>query len=125
MTCSTSLSSSKTSDSILSFPASIFEKSSTSLITPSRVCDDCSIWDRLVFCSSFTTDFCVSFVSPTMAFTGVLISWLIRAKNSDFASVAFCRFNASSRNSRFCLSVITNIKNKRIATQQIVTMMYT
>ena len=75
-------------DSISSFPASIFEKSRMSLIILSNVCDAPSICIKLVCCSLSSAARWDSLVRPIIAFNGVRISWLIRAKKSDFALVA-------------------------------------
>ena len=75
-----------TSSSIL--PLSIFEKSRISLMiakSASPLLLMISIWSR---CSLFRSVPRRIPVRPMTAFRGVLISWLILAKNSDFALVA-------------------------------------
>lgn len=86
-----------------SFPASIFEKSSTSSIRrskakeESRIVRTASAWysDRWP-CERTST-------MPMMPFMGVRISWLIVARKADFAAFAAsaCLFASSSSRVRF------------------------
>ena len=95
-------------DSISSLPASIFEKSSMSLIILSRVCDAPSIWIRFVCWSLSSAARCESLVRPIMALSGVRISWLMRARKSDFAFVAFWRSWVSASSALRCWRVLSH-----------------
>ena len=70
-------------------PASILLKSSTSLSSPNKCVLDISIFLKQseTFSSSPTCILAMA-VIPIIAFIGVLISWLIRERKSDFASLA-------------------------------------
>ena len=57
-----------------------------------------------VFCLGSRSDFASSSAMPSTPFIGVRISWLILARNSDFArsaSTALCRASCSSRSCDF------------------------
>ena len=85
--------------SICSLPASIFEKSRTSpMIVISDCAELCEVSTMLRWCSSrFVRDRTSSM--PMTPIIGVRISWLIDARNVDFARLA-C--SASSRASAAC-----------------------
>ena len=89
MICETSLRTSlrqKASSLRLTFPDSILDISSTSLISSSKCAPESWIFFRqsAVFFSSPSV-FSAMAVIPRMAFIGVLISWLILDKKSDLA----------------------------------------
>ena len=71
-----------------SFPASIFEKSRISLITVRSESADDLTNCRYSCCSASRSVSRASSVIPRIPFIGVRISWLILARNSDFARVA-------------------------------------
>ena len=63
------------------FPASIFEKSKISLITPSNMRDEAFIFSRYSSCLGVKEVSFISSLKPIIALIGVRISWLILAKN--------------------------------------------
>ena len=73
----------------VSFPLSIFDISSTSLIRPSRCLLDKAIFLRQC-CTCSISSMCVVAIAviPTIAFIGVRISWLMFERNSLLALVA-------------------------------------
>ena len=75
------------------WPASIFEKSSISLITDSSESPEVRITSTYSFCSSVNSVSRSNLVIPITPFIGVRISWLIFARNlllARFADCAFC-----------------------------------
>ena len=79
---------SKSISSRSSLPASIFEKSRTSFSTAIRLAAHARARSRKSRRSSASVVSSASSVIPKMPFIGVRISWLIVARNSDFASDA-------------------------------------
>ncbi len=77
-------------------PASIFEKSSTSLMTPSSASPDETAVSTSARCSSLSAVSSSSSSIPITPLSGVRISWLMFATNSDLASEA-ARASASAR----------------------------
>ena len=73
----------------VSFPLSILDMSSTSLMSPSKCRLDSEIL-RKQFCTCLRSSICAvaMAVMPTIAFIGVRISWLILARNSLLALLA-------------------------------------
>ncbi len=79
-------------------PASILEKSSTSLRMLSRDLPDCVIMSRYLRWSGDSSVLCSRWVMPSTALSGVRISWLMLATNSVLARLAAsaCSLAASS-----------------------------
>ena len=73
-------------------PASTLERSRMSLIRRKSERPEASMEWRYFFSCSFLRHFCSKVEKPRMAFMGVLISWLIAARKSDFVLVAFSAF---------------------------------
>ncbi|MNN75180.1 hypothetical protein D3C81_1914630 [compost metagenome] len=81
----TSVARSKRISSMLIWPDSTFEKSRMSLMMPSNVDDDD---DTVCSCCSCASDSGVRSSNsrlPRMVLSGVRISWLMVARNTDFA----------------------------------------
>ena len=74
--------------SIVSFPASIFEKSRMSLMTVSSDSPDALTMSRYSRCSESSSVSSASSVMPMTPFMGVRISWLMLARNSLLARLA-------------------------------------
>ena len=76
---------------MVSFPASIFERSRISLISPSRSCPPRCTQPSEASCSALSgpsTPASSASVNPRIAVIGVRSSWLTLARNRDFASLA-------------------------------------
>ena len=72
-----------------SFPASIFEKSRTSLRITRSAAPDRSIVSTYSTCSSLRSVAASNCAIPKTPFIGVRISWLILARNCDFTEAVF------------------------------------
>ena len=90
-------------------PASIFDMSRMSFMS----CNNCPLFDWIIreysSCSSFVSAPHNSSENPTMALSGVRISWLMLARNADlrlFSSSAF--FLASVSTFSICLRLVTS-----------------
>src|SRR6266851_3311892 len=91
-------------------PASIFVKSRMALMTVRRDAPETLTSSRYSRCSGVRVVCRASSVIPMTAFIGVRISWLILARNSDFARFAasaacFALCRASSARSRISISL--------------------
>ena len=86
-------------------PLSILDISSTSLIRLSRCCPDKPIFlkQSFTFAGSSKWASAISFM-PSTAFKGVLISWLILERKSDFARFASSAVSRAERSSFACAS---------------------
>ena len=85
-------------------PASIFEKSSTSLITPSSASPDSeavATYERWAESSSVSER--ISSI-PITPLSGVRISWLMLARNSDFAREAAIASASARRRSEMSVA---------------------
>ena len=86
-------------------PASIFEKSKISLIISNKELADCKTVPMYCLCVVSNSVFINKSVKPMIPLSGVRISWLIFAKNSDLAllaSSACCLAICSSLRVRCC-----------------------
>ena len=87
----------------VSFPLSILDMSSTSLISPSRCLLDSVIFARQSFTRSVLSILDIAIVvMPTIPFIGVRMSWLMLERNSLFALFAFVASFLASSSSCIC-----------------------
>ena len=90
-------------------PASILEMSRTSLTMASNDSPEARTSSRHSRCSAVSSVCSATCVRPMIAFIGVRISWLMLARNSDFARLAcsaacLATSNSASARSRICIS---------------------
>ena len=91
--------------SISIWPDSILEKSSMSLMISSRANEESRTVVAMRFWSALSGVCLSSSIMPITPFIGVRISWLMVARNADFASLALWAASVSFSNSvrmRFC-----------------------
>jgi len=87
------------------FPASTLERSNISLIRLKRCLPLVLMLSTYFFCFSFNGPkywSCITSAKPIMAFRGVLNSWDILARKSDFARLAASAWTLACSSSRFC-----------------------
>ena len=97
----------------VSFPLSILDMSSTSLISPSRCRPDREIFRRqfCTCCMSFRLAVAMA-VMPTMAFMGVRMSWDMLERNSLLARLACTASRRAWSSSAICWRIIRKTRRK-------------
>ena len=82
------------------WPASTFDRSSTSLRIWSSDCDEALMTPSMSRCSRLVVEISSSSTIPRMAFIGVRISWLMAARNALLARLAVSAASRASRSVR-------------------------
>ena len=97
---------------ICSLPASILEKSKTSFTIVSRLSAAVSMIRTCSCCSVGKAALVNSRLNPKIAFSGVLISWLILARNCDLTLLAFMASLRAISSLAFCSSISSILLRK-------------
>ncbi len=113
-TSSTRARNSKSTISSSSLPASILEKSKTSLMILSRLTPDCWMTSAKRRCLAGNSVPNRRSAIPRMPFIGVRISWLMLARNCDFARLAASARSLAALSSRTsaCSSLLAADKSR-------------
>ena len=95
-------------------PASNLEKSSMSLMMANRLLAELWMVSMASRWRCSSSDFNNILLNPIIPLSGVRISWLVLAKNSDFIRLALSASRRARSSSIFCTSTVSNVSRRSI-----------